>query len=128
MPVDGTTIGIILAGIVSLVTAAGTIQTRRETRRKEEIASLRADLAEQGREIARQRRTNIAAIRWVYAVQMVMAARGFEEAALPAMPVELEELFYGVESQSHAAPPAGGSPGRPAGAGGAHRSDAAAAP
>lgn len=87
-PLDGPTIGIILAGVVSLVTALGTIQTRRDAARRRELAALRT-------EVASFRRVQLSAVRWIYAAQLVLAARGVPENALPPLSPELEALFRG---------------------------------
>lgn len=92
-PIDGTTIGVILAGVVSLVTALGTIQTRRDTNRRKEIADLR-------RELTAQRKMNVAAVRYIYGCQLVLAARGVPDSSLPPLPDELKDLFDGAEPGS----------------------------
>lgn len=89
-PIDGTAIGVVLTALTGLVTALGAIQSRRDRDRKAEIAALRA-------EVAAQKRRELATVRWVYAAQLVLAARGVPETALPALPPELQELFDGPQ-------------------------------
>lgn len=98
-PVEGTTVGVVLAGIVSLVTALSTIQTRRDGRlrdtiaaQEQAIAELRGSLDEQEQETARQRRISVAAVRSIHQHRLVAAAYGIPEDQLPPDP-ELEGIF-----------------------------------